>query len=440
MNLFLYLAVAFIVGLLSTRLMKLLKLPNVTGYLLTGIIIGPCVLGLFFNGFKFNNVDIASSDVYNLVNNMINANNWFSNLALGFIAFTIGSSFKFQTLKKVGGKIVLITIFEALGACVVVFLALMVVHFIIPTQVTWPIVLTLAAISCATAPAATLMVIKQYKAKGPVVETLLPVVALDDAVALIMFSILFGLAKSIDAGNGAVDYYEMIGKPIIDIVLSIAIGAVLGFIITYASRLFKSRANRVMWIMVAIFGSVGLTILFSNEWAGGFACSSLLMCMVSGAIYVNFRKDSDTTLNVIDHITPPIFMLFFIISGASLDLTVFSNYIVLIIAGVYVISRVVGKWVGAWSSCEIAHTDKNVKKYLGFTLIPQAGVAIGLAQSAQAELSKIDGSTTGAIILAVILTSTIIYELVGPAITKQVLIRAGEINILESRPVITNTK
>ena len=398
-----YLALAFLIGLLSTRVMKLIKMPNVTGYLLTGVIIGPYVLGAIFNainGGGYSSTDLENTTlnpIYGLVDNL----SWIPTLALGFIAFTIGTSFKLSTVKKLGKRITIITLLESLCAAVVVFVSLLIVYFI-NSEVDLSIVLSLAAISCATAPAATLLVIKQYKAKGPLVNTLLPVVALDDAVALACFAILFAIATGLKSGT--IDIYSMLGKPVIEIVLSLAIGIALGFALTFICKLFKSRANRSMFVI-------------------------LLMCMMVGAVFVNFRQDVDATINVIDRMTPPIFMLFFIISGAELKLTVFfeGNYsIVLICAAVYTISRVIGKQIGAFTGSVITKAEPQVKKYLGFCLVPQAGVAIGLASTASRVLSGL-GDPNGDLIVAIILTSTIIYEFVGPALAKFSLTKAGEI-------------
>lgn len=433
MNIFLYVAIAIIVALFSTRLMKKIKLPNVTGFLITGIIVGPCVLGLFFNGFDFANSFTESSPIYNFVDNL----SWLSVLALGFIAFTIGNNFKLSTIKQLGKKVVIITIFEALGAALLVFIALTIAHFIEASFVsesqrtlTWPLVLTLSAISCATAPAATLLVIRQYKADGPVVRTLLPVVALDDAVALIMFSILFGVAKTIEKGEG-LNIIVMISKPIIEIILSLLIGGVLGFGLSYANKLFKSRANRSMMCIGAITLNIGLYYLFLNieiPMYGNFELSYLLMCMITSAVFINIFKSHQTTMERLDEITPIIFSLFFVLSGANLNLTIFASDkvgVLILIAFIYLIFRVVGKYLGTFFSTSITKSEESVRKYLGFTLIPQAGVAIGLATTASKTLGK--DSYIGSIIVAVILISTIIYELVGPVITKVVLEKAGEI-------------
>ncbi len=423
-----YLALAFLIGLLSTRVMKLIKMPNVTGYLLTGVIIGPYVLGALFNainGGGYSSTDLENTTlnpIYGLVDNL----SWIPTLALGFIAFTIGTSFKLSTVKKLGKRIAIITLLESLCAAVVVFISLLIIYFI-NSEVDLSIILSLAAISCATAPAATLLVIKQYKAKGPLVNTLLPVVALDDAVALACFAILFAIATGLKSGT--IDIYSMLGKPVIEIVLSLAIGIALGFALTFICKLFKSRANRSMFVIFCILACIGIQYLFEESYMGSFELSSLLMCMMVGAVFVNFRQDVDATINVIDRITPPIFMLFFITSGAELKLTVFfeGNYsIVLICAAVYIISRVIGKRIGAFSGSVITKAEPQVKKYLGFCLIPQAGVAIGLASTAGRVLSGL-GDSNGDLIVAIILTSTIIYEFVGPALAKFSLTKAGEI-------------
>ncbi len=424
-SIFLYVAIALFFALLSSRLMKVVRLPNVTGYLLTGILIGPFVLGLAFNGGDFMQAgDPTVSPVAAMLDNL----QWISELALGFIAFTIGSSFQLQSIKKVGKRIIVITVLEALGASLLVFLGLMIAHFISNGRIGWDLVLTLSAIASATAPAATLMVIKQYKARGPLVDTLLPVVALDDAAALILFAILFSAAKSV-AGSSAFSFYETLVKPLLSIIISLAIGALFGLIVSLASRFFKSRANRTIWIIFSICACLGLYHLFQQPYMGSFELSSLLMCMMAGAFYVNLRKDALATLEVIERITPVIFMLFFVLSGADLDLSIFAGDAVLFLlfaAGFYLVFRVLGKWGGAYLGATLTHCEPQVRKYLGIALIPQAGVAIGLATSAGKSLSVINPEV-GGMITAIILTSTIVYELVGPALTKMALSKAGEI-------------
>jgi Kef-type K+ transport system membrane component KefB len=444
----LYVAVLLLMGLLSTRLMKVFRLPNVTGYIIAGIIMGPFVFGLAFvdwsNIHSFSDVaNPAFNPIYTYVHGKTDGPDylsWVSSIALGFIAFSIGSSFKLSAIKAVGKRILWITVLESGLASVVVIIGLLIVHFIAPEQVDMPLVLTLGAIAAATAPAATLMVVKQYKAKGPVVSTLLPVVALDDATALIFFAILFQIARTIATGS-EFSAYEMFAKPLIEIALSLAVGAALGFLMSFATRYFKSRANRVTWAIFTIFASVGLYDLFRLPECGNFELSSLLMCMMAGAIYCNKGEDSNKVFDFMDRFTSPIYMLFFMISGASLDLTVFSKgYMVLVVAFVYLICRVIGKWLGAFSGATITHAEPTVKKYLGFTLVPQAGVAIGLATTASTlfgESTNPEIQSIGATIVAVVLTSTLIYELAGPFITKLALTKAGEIKADSQKAIET---
>ncbi|MCR5184635.1 MAG: cation:proton antiporter [Bacilli bacterium] len=421
--LFAYIAILLFAALMSTRLMKLIKLPNVTGYIITGIIMGPFVFGLLFNNFSYEN--IKESAIYTHVESI----KWVSTIALGFIAFSIGTSFKLTVLKTVGKRVLVITCLEALLASVFVVLALVVAHFIDETRVPWELVLTLGAIASATAPAATLMVIKQYNAKGPLVNTLLPVVALDDAAALILFAILFQIALAIAGGN--LSLYSMLLKPLIEIFLSLLVGLAIGFLISFMNRFFKSRNNRLIWTIFSVFSAVGVYYLFKQPQLGGFELSSLLMCMMAGAIYTNACKDSNKTLDVFDRFTAPIYMMFFVISGASLDLTIFFNgngLIVAIIALVYIVFRVIGKYLGALTGASITHCEPQVKKYLGFTLIPQAGVAIGLATTANYLFTANEETKeVGGLIIAIVLTSTLIYELIGPLVSKYALSKAGEI-------------
>ena len=423
-HIFIYIAILLLAALLSTRLMKILKLPNVTGFIITGIIVGPFIFGLLFNNFSYDG--IKESLIYTYVDKI----KWVSTIALGFIAFSIGTSFKVSAIRAVGKKVIIITVLEALGASVLVLAALVALHFIFPNQVSWALVLTLGAIASATAPAATLMVIKQYKARGPLVDTLLPVVALDDAAALILFSILFQIAMTVSAG-GSFDFYKMLIKPILEIVISLSIGAALGFLISFMNKFFKSRNNRLIICIFSIFAACGLYYLFKTKYLGNFELSSLLMCMMIGAVYVNMSKDNGKTLDVMDRFTSPIYLMFFVISGASLDLTIFfdkEGLIVMLIAFVYIVSRVVGKWAGAFAGASISRCEPKVKKYLGFALVPQAGVAIGLATTANVLFSaNPETQKAGSLTIAIILTSTLVYELVGPLASKFALKKAGEI-------------
>jgi len=418
MNQILCIALALFVGLLSSRLMKLLKLPNVTGYLIAGIIFGPFVLGKYIGGWNTSEGSITN----------INTIKWISEIALGFIAFTIGTSFKLSALKAVGKRVVVITICEALGGAVITIGALFIARIFMGDNLPISVILTLGAIACATAPAATLMVIRQYKAKGPVVNTLIPVVAFDDAVALIAFAVLFALSKAF-ATSGTVSVVEVLVIPLFEIIVSIVVGGILGFLVSLGCKCFQSRANRMIMVICSILIVVGLCMLCNTQHWKLFGCelsfSALLACMMIGAMLINLRSDAMRTVERIDQFTPPLYMLFFVISGASLDITVFGKkeaISIIIIAVVYIFARAAGKYLGAFSSAKLTKAEPTVQKYLGFTLIPQAGVAIGLATTANNSLPGM-----GTTIMTVILTATIIYELVGPVITKVSLKKAGEI-------------
>ena len=423
-SIFAYVAILLLVALLSTRLVRILKLPNVTGYIVTGIIMGPFVFGLLFNNFTYDG--IKESIIYQHVNTI----NWVSTVALGFIAFSIGTSFKKATIKALGKRVLIITALEALGATLLVLIVLLILHFIFPQYISIELVLTLAAIASATAPAATLMVIKQYQARGPLVDTLLPVVALDDAAALILFAIFFQIANTFASGV-PLSIYTVLLKPLIEIAISLVSGLVIGLFISFMNRFFKSRNNRLVWCIFSVFAALGIYMLFKSPVLGGFELSSLLTCMMAGTIYTNFVSDSNRTLDVMDRFTSPIYMMFFVISGASLDLTIFFNrngLIVACIAATYVLFRVIGKWLGAFTGASITRCEDKIKKYLGFALIPQAGVAIGLATTAYTLFNKNpDTALAGSLILAIILTSTLIYELIGPMVAKFALNKAGEI-------------
>jgi len=393
LNITLILGLAMAAGLLSTRLMKLLNLPNVTGYLIIGLLLGP------FVGHLFSEQAISDFSIL-------------SDIALGFIAFSIGCEFKLSSLKKIGGKVVIITLFQALLTAVVVALAV----FAFSRDVA--LSLTLGAIATATAPAATLMVVRQYKAKGPVVDTLLPVVAFDDAIGLIVFSVLLSISKVV-ATNSSLTAEAILLAPLVEIFLSLAIGAALGALLALVMRFFKSRANRLTLMITTVFLGVGLTKLFAFiDW---YSLSSLLLCMMIGAVFANMRSDSNLVVEGIDRWTPPLFMFFFILSGAELDVRVIVT--VGLIGVVYIVARSVGKYFGAYLGALSTKSDKNIRHYLGFALLPQAGVAIGMAKVVSEEMP----SDIGVKIVTVVLCSVLFFELVGPIITKLALMRAGEI-------------
>lgn len=375
-----------IIALLMTRVMKKISLPNVTGYLIAGLIAGPYCLKLY----NSENLDALSI---------------ITNVALGFIAFSIGGEFKLSSLKQLGAKIFVITVFEAVGASVLVITTLVLLKFPLT------LALVLGAIASATAPAATLMVVRQYKAQGPVTSTLLPVVAIDDAVCLMLFSILSSVAKSLES-EGGFNLYQTILKPIIEIVVSLVIGFILGIILSIGTKFFKSRANRISLVVTAVFLGVGIS--------DKFGLSSLLLCMAIGAALANYSAVSDPVMDGSERWTPPLFMLFFVISGAQFNFSVLKT--VGAVGVIYILMRSFGKYFGAMLGCKIAGTEKTVRQYLGITLLPQAGVAIGMAQ-----LSLTVVPEYGEQIRAVVLCATLVYELVGPLLTKLSLQKAGEI-------------
>lgn len=394
-NILLAFAVILILGLASTRLMKLLNLPNVTGYLIVGLLVGPFCLKVI------NEDNITGLKVI-------------TNAALGFIAFSIGGEFKLSSIKRLGKSVIIITLFQAFVTSGLTFLVLWAVG--IPISIT----LCLCAIAAATAPAATLMVVRQYKAKGPVTDTLLPVVALDDAVGLMIFSLCFALAKVIETG-GELTVVNVLVMPILEIVLSLTFGALIGFVLSLAMKVFKSRANRLIGMIAGVFLGIALCEIMPLE------LSSLLVCMMIGAVFTNMRSDSITILDGQERWTPPLFMLFFIISGAELDLTVLPTVGLMGIA--YLVARSIGKILGAAVGAKSVKADSNIVKYLGFTLLPQAGVAIGMAQMVSMSL----GGVVAEKVTAVVLCATLIYELFGPVITKIALTKAGEI---EKKPKV----
>ena len=407
MNAILGVALAMVFGLILNRVMKLFNLPNVTGYLIAGILVGPHCINLL-NTSNLNDISFIST------------------IALGFIAFSIGGEFKVDAIKRLGGKVLTITFLQAFFAVGFVMASLFVVQAVDATLISTPAILVLSAIATATAPAATLMVVRQYKAKGPVTETLLPVVAFDDAIGLIVFAICFGVAKVL-AGGGEITAKAIVLNPLLEIVLSLGIGCVLGLILAFVCKLFKSRANRLSAMVATVLIAVGLCQIEIL----GVHMSSLLICMMVGAAFTNARKDAVIILDGQERWTPPLFMLFFVISGATLDLTIIPY--IGVIGIVYIVFRSLGKYSGAYLGGLITKSDKNVKKYLGITLLPQAGVAIGMAQTVASEpaLQNISQS-----IVTVVLCATLFYEIVGPLLTKICLKRAGEITEKGKLPIV----
>lgn len=385
MSILWYIALMLFGGLLFGRLVKFIKLPNVTGYLLAGLLLGPYVLGWIPSGIVSEMHVIADA-------------------ALGFIAFSVGSEFKMSYIKRVGMTPVVIACLEALGA------SLLVTGTLIAFQQDIAFSLMLGAIAAATAPAATIMVVRQYKAKGPVTETLMTVVALDDAAALMLFGIANAIAQQITTGSGNV--WCSILQSLYEIGGSLVLGALLGCLFVLPLRWFKKQGNRLSIIICGVFLAVAL--------ANFLGLSALLVCMMMGAMFVNISSQSNHIMNITDNFTPPILMLFFVLSGAELNISLLPQIGIIGIA--YVISRVIGKLLGAYVGAKCMKAPPVVAKYLGFSLIPQAGVAIGLSLIAESTVPQY-----GAVIRAIVLCGTLIYEIVGPVITKLALKGAGEI-------------
>ena len=405
------LSIALFAGLLLSRLAKLVKLPAVTAYLVAGILVGPFCLGAFgIQGLGFTELDMATKQ-FSII----------SDVALGFIAFSIGNEFRMSELKHIGKKATVIGIFQAVFTTIVVDAALIALSFIIPNNA-FPIeaAIILGAVASATAPAATLMVVKQYKAKGPVTSTLLPVVALDDAVGLVLFSISFGIANAIHYQRA--DVVSIIVEPLLEVVISIILGALMGLIFTFIERFFHSRSKRLSVSVAFVFATVAISMLNFHIGSLHVTFSPLLSCMMLGTIFCNICDFSAELMDRLDRWTGPIYVLFFVLSGAELELSVFTEGIVLLIGFSYIVFRCLGKYFGARLSADISHAEPNVKKYLGITLFPQAGVALGMAMKAMTF------GSIGHLVANITLFSVLIYELVGPFLTKVSLQKAGEID------------
>ena len=408
MQILLSLSVAILAGLLMTRLAKPLGLPSVTAYLVAGVLIGPFCLGrLGIEGLGFTSM--AEVDRLSLV----------SDVALGFIAFSIGNEFRLSQLRQTGKQATVIGIVQALSATVLVDLALLVFHLLFPQLLNVEQAITLGAIATATAPAATLMVVRQYKAKGPLTDLLLPIVALDDAVGLVVFAVSFGIAKAMHVGS--FDLVSILVNPIVEIVLSLGLGALLGAILTKIEKLFNSNTNRLNMTIAFVFLTVSLAKLEFQIGPVTVGFSSLLVCMMLGTMFCNLCPLSDELMEKADRWTSPLFALFFVLSGAELELDVFANLMIVLLGLLYVVARSAGKYLGAYCSARALGCSRSVYHNLGITLLPQAGVALGMCVTAR-ELGE-----AGELICNITLFAILIYELVGPMLTKQALQRAGDI-------------
>ena len=409
MEILLCLSLSLIAGLMLSRLAKKAGLPAVTAYLIAGVLLGPYLLGAFgVKGLGF----ISAADVHSF--------SIISDVALGFIAFSIGNEFRLADLKKIGKQATVVGIFQAVVATLLVDAALIGLHFAMPDKLPLPAAIVLGAVASATAPAATLMVVRQYKAKGPLTNMLLPVVALDDAVGLILFAISFGVAKALISGT--VDIISVIVEPLVEVVLSVVLGAVMGLLITFFERFFHSRSKRLSMSVAFVLLTVALSSLKFEIGGVHIAFSSLLTCMMLGTVFCNTCDFSEELMDRLDRWTAPIFILFFVISGAELELSVLGDIAVVVIGLVYIIARSAGKYAGSYASAKATHCDPNIVKYLGITLLPQAGVALGMALKAKEHLGA-----EGSIVSNITLMAVLIYELVGPLLTKLCLLKAGDI-------------
>ena len=402
------LAVAIIGGLMMSRLTKLLNLPAVTAYLLAGLALGPFLLGrLGIPGLGFNTLE------------QVESLNVLTQVALGFIAFTIGNEFRLTQLKYTGSKAIVVGIFQAVFTTALVDVVLIALHLCFPDVLSLPSALVLGAIASATAPAATLMVVRQYKADGPLTKLLLLVVAIDDAVGLFLFSLSFGVATALS--SGAVSVLGVVVEPLLEVVLSLVLGAAAGCLLNFFERFFHSRSKRMSISVAFVLLTVGISMLEFQIGPVHIGFSLLLVCMMTGTVFCNICPTSEELMSRVESWTVPVNILFFVISGAELDLNVLFHPVTLLIGVIYIIARSAGKYFGADLSCRMTHCSQRITSNLGITLLPQAGVALGMALTAA---TLPDGSA----VRNVVLFAVMVYELVGPTMTKMALTRAGEIN------------
>ena len=408
MSTLLSVSVAVLAGLLMTRVFNLWRLPDVTAYLVAGVLIGPYFLGsMHIDGLGFVSGQAVSS--LGLI----------SEVALGFIAFSIGNEFRLEDLKATGRQAAVIGVFQALTATVLVDAALFVVHVLLPETLSLAQVITLGAIATATAPAATLMVVRQYKAKGPLTSLLLPIVALDDAVGLVVFAVSFGIANTLVSGT--VDLVSILVNPVAEIAASLALGAVMGWLLTQLEKLFHSNTNRLNMTIAFVFLTVSLSMLEFRLGPVTVGFSSLLVCMMLGTVFCNLCPLSGDLMGAADKWTAPLFALFFVISGAELELDVFSDWAIVCVGAAYILFRSAGKYLGAYVSAREMKCAPQICKYLGITLLPQAGVSLGMCATAM-QLGE-----QGNLIRNITLFSVLVYEMVGPLLTRQALTAAGDI-------------
>ena len=404
-------AIALLAGLLMTRVFNLWHLPDVTAFLTAGLLIGPCGLGrVGIHGLGFPTYEEVES--LELL----------SNVAMGFIAFSIGTEFRLESLQKTGKQAFVIGVVQALAATVTVDLVMILLHIRMPGLLSLPAAITLGAIATATAPAATLMVVRQYKAKGEVTDLLLPIVALDDAVGLIVFAVSFGAATAMIQGN--IDAFSIVAGPLVKIIASGALGALAGIVLTWLESMFHSNTNRTSLTIAFVILTVGLSSLEVDAGPLTIAFSPLLVCMMLGTVFCNLCPLSEDLMSRADRWSQPLLAVFFVVSGAELELTVFHDPMLVLVGLAFVLSRCLGKYYGAYVSAKAMGCSPNVVKYLGVTLFPQAGVALGMC--VQATRLGADG----ALVRNIILFAVLIYEMAGPLMTRQALTASGDISAI----------
>lgn len=410
METLLSISIALCAGLLISRFVKPLKVPAVTGYLIAGILIGPYCLGrLGVEGIGFRTMD------------EVKALGLFNDVALGFIAFAIGNEFRLAQLKHTGKQATIIGIFQALVASLLVDVTLIALHyFVLGDAMPLADAITLGAIAAATAPAATLMVVRQYKAKGKLTDLLLPIVALDDAVGLVVFSVSFGVAKAMNLGQ--FDPMSIVLEPIIEIAASLGLGFLMGVIFSAVEKYFKSNSKRLSLSITFVIMTVALSMVEFNIGPVHVGFSSLLVCMMLGTVFCNVCDFSEEIMEKTDRWTAPLFILFFVLSGAELELGVFGDIAIVSIGAAYILSRSLGKYLGAFISAKAVGCEPFIQKYLGITLLPQAGVALGMSVTVAQTLGA-----EGQIMRNIVLFGVLIYELVGPTLTRIALTKSGDI-------------
>lgn len=408
METLLAIGIAMAAGLLVSRFVKPLKLPAVTGYLVAGILIGPYCLGaLGVEGLGFTSIAAVKS------------NGVICDMALGFIAFAIGNEFRLSQIKQIGKKAAFIGVFQALVATLLVDAVLLLIHLAAPEKLSAASAVTLGAIAAATAPAATLMVVRQYKARGRLTNLLLPIVAIDDAVGLVVFAVSFGIAQALESGT--VSAASVIVEPLLEVVLSIALGALMGILFSAAEKYFKSNSKRLILSITFVILTVAISMIKFSVGGINVGFSSLLVCMMLGTVFCNVCDFSGEIMEKTDKWTAPLFLLFFVLSGAELEFDVFGDVAVILIGLVYIFTRAFGKYAGAGISARMTKCEPNIVKYLGLTLLPQAGVALGMSVTAQ---TLPEGGT---LIRNITLFAVLVYELVGPMLTKIALTKSGDI-------------